>query len=525
MEEGLGVAADERQRRAQLVADRRDEPLAQLLEGPDRAEVAQDRGRPGRRGRMTPAPAAYDAGDPDRRAGTAPNRGLAICDRTSRGADLGEWAVLRAVTAGHLATQDVGARSAHSSGGRRPKEPLARRVEADDPILGVDLEDEIGGAVDDGPELVPFAFQRLAQPCSGERDRELVASEEGDPKAVVVERSARLRPHSEEHLGVGLREGDRAAARDRRRSRSAPRRGRRAGLVRRRASVAALGGDPVEAGLWGWLQVEGRTGRARQAHQLERAPRRRAGPRSRPRRRAGSAGTGRRWRPPRAGRLRKRVAARSRAARPGRAVGRPRRVPPRSGWSTAVRDQRWLSARPGRAGARRTPRPDRGARQSARRDARRGRDAPRGPVWSGHPSRPRTDGERVGLGERPTILLGGLEGRGCGRQRIEDGLVADRAATPARQPVGGGAQHPRRRRTIQGEGVVRPRRRFQKRRAVERPGRATHGRHEPVPDGPQQLARGCLAGSSASSASTARKPMTRLSPWSPSPRTVSRRVR
>ena len=36
---------------------------------------------------------------------------------------------------------------------------------------------------------------------------------------------------------------------------------------------------------------------------------------------------------------------------------------------------------------------------------------------------------------------GGLEGRGRGRERVEDGLVADRAATPARQPVGGRAQH------------------------------------------------------------------------------------
>ena len=52
VEQRLGVAADERQRRAQLVADRRDEPLAQLLEGADRADVADDRGRlrpPGRR--------------------------------------------------------------------------------------------------------------------------------------------------------------------------------------------------------------------------------------------------------------------------------------------------------------------------------------------------------------------------------------------------------------------------------------------------------------------------------------------
>ena len=46
VEDRLGVPADERERRAQLVADGRDEPLAQLLEGSRGADVAQDRGRP-----------------------------------------------------------------------------------------------------------------------------------------------------------------------------------------------------------------------------------------------------------------------------------------------------------------------------------------------------------------------------------------------------------------------------------------------------------------------------------------------
>ena len=58
MEEGLGVAADEGERRAQLVADGRDEPLAQLLEGLHGADVAQDRRRP--RVAAVAAPAAVD---------------------------------------------------------------------------------------------------------------------------------------------------------------------------------------------------------------------------------------------------------------------------------------------------------------------------------------------------------------------------------------------------------------------------------------------------------------------------------
>ena len=49
VKEGFRVAADERQRGAQLVADGGHEPLAQLLEGPRRAEIAQDRRRPGAR--------------------------------------------------------------------------------------------------------------------------------------------------------------------------------------------------------------------------------------------------------------------------------------------------------------------------------------------------------------------------------------------------------------------------------------------------------------------------------------------
>ena len=46
VQERLRVPPDQRQRRPQFVADGGNEPLAQLLERPDRADVAEDRGRP-----------------------------------------------------------------------------------------------------------------------------------------------------------------------------------------------------------------------------------------------------------------------------------------------------------------------------------------------------------------------------------------------------------------------------------------------------------------------------------------------
>ena len=185
--------------------------------------------------------------DADRGAGTAPDGGLAVGDRVARGADLGERAVLRAVPAGHLAAQDLGTRPAERLGGGRPEESLPGRVQSDDTVLGIDLEDEVGGTVDDRAELVPLVLERLAQPGAGERDGELVTREEGDPEAVVVERAARWRPDGEEHRGLRFRQGDGSAAGDRRRPRPAPRRGpssRCRGAVRGRG--AALRPDPIE---------------------------------------------------------------------------------------------------------------------------------------------------------------------------------------------------------------------------------------------------------------------------------------
>src|SRR2546425_1357545 len=89
MEERLGVSADERQRRAQLVADGGDKALAQLLQRADRGEVAEDRGRPERAavGSRCPEIAARDAEDG---LFLAANRGFAIGDRRATGEHLGE---------------------------------------------------------------------------------------------------------------------------------------------------------------------------------------------------------------------------------------------------------------------------------------------------------------------------------------------------------------------------------------------------------------------------------------------------
>ena len=137
MEERLGVAADERQGRSQLVADRRDEAFAQLLEGPDGTDVAHDGGGP-RLARGSPASGVpvhggVAAGDPDRAAVGAADGRLAVGDRLPGRHDLGERTGGRVVPAGHVAAEDLAARPAERVGGRRAEQPLAGRVEPDDP--------------------------------------------------------------------------------------------------------------------------------------------------------------------------------------------------------------------------------------------------------------------------------------------------------------------------------------------------------------------------------------------------------
>ena len=111
MEHRLGVAADERQRGAQLVTDRRDEALAKLLEGPRGRDIPEDRGRRSRRARLRDRPLCgrHERGEAAGHAdgppiGTA-DRHLEIADRAARREDPPEGTVLGSVAPGHVAAQ------------------------------------------------------------------------------------------------------------------------------------------------------------------------------------------------------------------------------------------------------------------------------------------------------------------------------------------------------------------------------------------------------------------------------------
>ena len=101
------------------------------------------------------------------------------------------------VAAGDLAAEDARRRSGRA---RRPpsmpEQPLAGRVEPDDPRLGVDLEDQVGRPVDDRGQLLPLALEGLAQARPLERDRELVAGQLDDPDPVGVGRATVDRPQA-----------------------------------------------------------------------------------------------------------------------------------------------------------------------------------------------------------------------------------------------------------------------------------------------------------------------------------------
>ena len=92
------------------------------------------------------------------------------------------------------------------------------------------------------------------------------------------------------------------------------------------------------------------------------------------------------------------------------------------------------------------------------------------------------------------LAVRGFEGvrRRC--ERVEDGLVADRAPPTARQPVGGRAQHPGHGRAVELRGVVRLSARLEEGRAVERPRCAPDRGHKSMSHGPQQFAGACLGG-------------------------------
>ena len=209
MEQRLRVATDQGQRRPQLVADRRDEPLAELLERADGAHVAQDRGRPG--GHAT-GRRGVAAGDPHRMR--RPRRRPPSRDRRSaRRSREPPRAGRRAPRAPPATSQPSTSRT---FGRRRrrghPEQALAGRVEPDDQAVGVHLDDQVRRAVDDGLELVALLLERLSQAGPGEGDGELVAGELRDPEAVLVEGTVLGRPDDERRVCGGSSDRIRARA-------------------------------------------------------------------------------------------------------------------------------------------------------------------------------------------------------------------------------------------------------------------------------------------------------------------------
>ena len=215
MEERLGVAADQRERRAQLVAHGRDEALAQLLEGADRADVADDRGRLGATGMSptvgtVPGDRGVAAGDTDRSAVGAPDRGFAIGHRLAGRHDLEQGAVVRPVAARDGAAEHVSAGQAERVADRDPEQALAGRIEPDDPSIAIDLEDDVGRAVDHGRQLATLALEGLAQPGAPERDDQLMPCQLDDPDAVGVRRPTIRAPQPEQDRGRLVGQADRA---------------------------------------------------------------------------------------------------------------------------------------------------------------------------------------------------------------------------------------------------------------------------------------------------------------------------
>ena len=240
VEQGLGVAPDERERGPELVADRRDEALAELLERPDGADVAEDRGRPDRAaGRRRRRASSRRRRGPDCRR--PPDRGLAIADRHARRDDLGERAVGLAVAARRLAAEDVARRSVRAASAvLMPSSALAGRVEPDDPAVASSTWRITSVAPSTiGTQLVPLALERLSQarlprtrpPARGGR-----AGRPGGRRHRGRRPSAD--PQDEQRSPAALRRGRRAAGP------AAPRRTRRppatsSSCVRRRVVAAA----------------------------------------------------------------------------------------------------------------------------------------------------------------------------------------------------------------------------------------------------------------------------------------------
>ena len=95
--------------------------------------------------------------------------GLAVADRTARGDHLGQRTVVLAVTARNGTAEDVPARPPDRRGRLDPQDSLTGGVQSDDTSTFIDLDDDVGRAVDDLPELVALPFEGLPEAGPAER--------------------------------------------------------------------------------------------------------------------------------------------------------------------------------------------------------------------------------------------------------------------------------------------------------------------------------------------------------------------
>jgi hypothetical protein len=77
----------------------------------------------------------------------------------------------------------------------------------------IDLQDQVGGAVDDGAQLLSLPLECLVQPGVQERDTEFVSGEQDDPDAILVELASRTWPDPDDGTGREVAQHHGATAR------------------------------------------------------------------------------------------------------------------------------------------------------------------------------------------------------------------------------------------------------------------------------------------------------------------------
>ena len=209
VQQRLGVPADQRERRPQLVADGRDEPLAQLLE---RLTALMSRRIASSRAAVSPpACVRRSTRHADRGAARAPDRRLAIGDRVARfgprpADSRSRRARRRSRSPGppRMTGRSRGPALRCRATARRPGLSRATRS------VGVDLEDEVGGPIDDRAELVPLVVRA---PRGAERPRRRPRARGGRACATAGRRrraAAVARPDGDDRRGRLIAETRRA---------------------------------------------------------------------------------------------------------------------------------------------------------------------------------------------------------------------------------------------------------------------------------------------------------------------------